>query len=431
MPVALAASNRIDRRQRHEEFWQGRKKEFFLAITIAFICVQLLFLGNMSYLYGSIHKSTDRYHAFKVLLVDYDGGAVGQAVSQAYQQLKGSGFPTFVQIDADQYPTPDDVIQAVKNTDYWAAFMVNGNASDRITQALQGGEASKVYDATQAITYVWNEVRYPALSGQIFSASFQSLIAATRLAYGKLNGANALSLLHGNDPQALQVFMNPIMATAINIMPTTQAAKLFYNTVSMAMPILQQFFFLLMLNGLSDKLQLYSKLPVHITGLVRIGLSLTFDCVAALCMTGYIWAFKEEWAVNANQFVLTWMVLWLMMHVHFLVMDTATAFFPVPALPFFVLTWIIINITSSISPFEIDPGFYRIGYAFPTNEAYTILTDIWSGGNVPQLYRAMPVLFSWWIMGLSLASYGHIYRCHNAWTAEENALHTEKHISSK
>ena len=202
-------------------------------------------------------------------------------------------------------------------------------------------------------------------------------------------------------------------------MPTVQQTKLFFNTVSMVMPILMQFFFLLILNGISRELQLYSRLPLHISGLLRAGLSVVFDLIAALCMSGYIWAFREDWDVTGKQFALTWMVLWLLMHIHFLIIDFCTAILPLPALPFFLLTWIIINITSSISPFEANPGFYKWGYALPTNEIYTVLTDIWSSGSVPQLHRSLPIVCSWWIGGITLASLGHGIRCHKAWRQDE------------
>ena len=55
----------------------------------------------------------------------------------------------------------------------------------------------------------------------------------------------------------------------------------------------------------------------------------------------------------------------------------------------------------------------------PTNEIYTVLTDIWSSGNVPQLHRALPIVFSWWIGGISLATWGHLIRCHKAWKQDE------------
>ena len=249
---------------------------------------------------------------------------------------------------------------------------------------------------------------------------------AARLAYSMANRTSALKSIDPNDESALQILFNPIAISSNNIMPTTQKTKLFYDTVSMVMPKLQQFFFLLILSGISRELQLYSKLPVHVSGLVRLGLSLAYDLIAALCMTRYIRGYREDWAVNGNQFVLTWMLLWLLHHVHFLVIDTVTAFLPQPAIPFVLLTWIILNITASMSPFEVNPGFYKWGYALPANEAYTVLTDIWSFGSVPELYRSLLNLFSWWIVGLSAATYGHFYRCHKAWTQDRKIEELEK-----
>ncbi|KAK0890439.1 hypothetical protein LTR91_025263 [Friedmanniomyces endolithicus] len=399
-----------------------------MAIGALSVLLQVLFVGNMSYLYGSIWKSTSRFHAFRVLFVDYDEGVIGHSVKQGYQQLQGQGFPTLIERDRRLYPSMEDVIGAVKDTSYWAAFVTTPNASNRLAGALEGGTMAQEYNASGALTYVWNEVRYPPFSDEMFSASFENLVVATRLAYNKLNGTAALDLLNKGDPAALQVLLNPVMASSVNIMPTTQQTKLFYNTVSMVMPILQQFFFLLILNGISHESQLYSKLPLRISGLVRVGLSVLFDFLASLCMSGYIWAFRETWEVTGKQFALTWMVLWLLMHIHFLIIDASTAVLPLPALPFFLLTWIIINITSSISPFEASPGFYKWGYALPTNEAYTILTDIWSFGNVPQLYRAMPVLFSWWVASFSLAAWGHYNRCKKAMEQDEK-LNNLAHIA--
>lgn len=423
----LAAKSRLDSKQRHEAFWQGRKKKFFLAIGVLGFLLQILFLGNMAYLYGSIWKSTSRTNNFRVLMVDYDQGVIGQALSLAYKELQGPSFPSLIQRPRELYPTMQNVMDAVKSTEYWAAFVTAPNASDTLSTALQGGSAAQAYQPSNALKYVWNEVRYPPFSDEVFEASFQVLTLGTAMAFAKLNGSGALDSLNRDDPAALQVLLHPIDSQAFNLMKTVQQTKLFFNTVSMVMPILQQFFFLLVLNGISTQLELYSKLPLKITGLVRAGLGVSFGFVASLCMTGYIWAFRESWEVNADQFVLSWMVLWLLMHIHFMVIDTVTALLPLPALPFFLLTWIIVNITSSISPFEANPGFYRWGYALPTNAAYTTLTDIWSFGAVPQLHRALPVLFSWWIAGCAASFFAHLYRCHKAWMADETEKMAERH----
>lgn len=178
--------------------------------------------------------------------------------------------------------------------------MTKASASDRLALALQDGEVAQEYAPTGALGYVWNEVSYPPVSDETFLGSFTQLVTATRLTYSTLNGTAALDLLDREDPAALQVLLNPIDTTSTNLMPTAQQTKLFFNTVAIVMPILMQFFFLLILKGISRGLQLYSRLPLHISGLVRAGLSVIFDPIAALCMSGYIWALQEDWGIPEN-----------------------------------------------------------------------------------------------------------------------------------
>jgi hypothetical protein len=91
--------------------------------------------------------------------------------------------------------------------------------------------------------------------------------------------------------------------------------------------------------------------------------------------------------------------------------DVATGFIPMKFLPFFVLTWVILNVTSTIWPFELAPSFYRWGYALPAHEVWQVLIQIWSGGAVDRLYQALPILFTWEIVFLPLAVVALNFRC--------------------
>ena len=150
MRESVTRSLRLDRHQRREDFWQVRKKKFFLTTTIVALLLQLLFLGNMSYLYGAVWKSSHRAHNFHVLYVDYDGGVIGNCLEQAYQMVKGSGFPTFIRRSPEQYPSLSDVVSDVKDTTYWAAFVANANASEKLVAALQGGSHAQAYEPESA-----------------------------------------------------------------------------------------------------------------------------------------------------------------------------------------------------------------------------------------------------------------------------------------
>ncbi|THX05291.1 hypothetical protein D6D13_07201 [Aureobasidium pullulans] len=402
------SSHRIGHR---DPFWNGRKKPFMIAAIASFMLLQILFLVNMSYLFGSLFKSEHRVHNLNILAVDYDGGVIGKSLQGAITQLKADTFPTFDIESSSKYPEVEDIVQAVRRGDHWAAVFTHAGASERLAAALGGGDAAAAYDPTNTITYVWNQVRYPAVEDATIKSSMSQLVAVARIAYNHMNGTGALQALNKNDPAALQAFLNPIQGGDINIMPTTQGTRVLYNTVAMVMPIIMQFFFLMAINGVSAEFNLYSHLPMLNNGIIRLVLSLSYTFVGSLCWAGYIWAFREDWSVGAGQFFCTWVIIWLFMHINFAVIDVATGFIPMKFLPFFVLTWVILNVTSTIWPFELAPGFYRWGYALPAHEVWQVLIQIWSGGAVDRLYQALPILFTWEIVFLPLAVIALNHRC--------------------
>jgi len=240
----------------------------------------------------------------------------------------------------------------------------------------------------------------------------QKLVSTTRIAYNKINGTQASQLLNATDPAAIQALLNPIQATATNIKAASFGAVILLNTVSMAMPVLQQFFFLLVLNGAVGQHQLYKKMTVRSSFLVRYTAGLLFTFGASLCQTGYFWAFRENWGVSGTEFVLTWMTFWLLMHIHLLILDSISTIAPLPVMPFVVLLWIFLNIASSLSPLEMQAGFYHWGIAFPSHNAYSTLVTIWTRGANNRLYRALPILFSWEIAGCISSSITHLRACH-------------------
>ncbi|KAB8076083.1 hypothetical protein BDV29DRAFT_200455 [Aspergillus leporis] len=397
--------------------FKDTRKSFLIGITMSFILLQILFLGNMAYLYGTQFRDSTRIHALKMLYVDYDGGVVGQSVLDAYGILRGNKFPSLLQSPASEFPTPNDVKAAVCKGGYWGAVYANSGASSNLESALATGNGSR-----NSLTYIWNGARYPAFAQSGIYSSILSLVQVTKSAYYARNASSVLaSAPLSKNPASLQAFLDPIQATEINIKVTGQGTRVLYNTVSMVMPIIQQFFFMMALNGISAQFHLYTKLGTQRNGLLRLCISLVYTFIGSLCMAGYIWAYKESWAVNSDQFVLSWMSVWLYMHINFLIVDILTAFIPMQFLPFCILTWAIINVASTISPFELSPGFYRWGYALPAHELYQVLVQIWSDGCEDQLYRALPIMFSWWVAGLAIVPFAMRYRCQAALAAEEAA----------
>jgi hypothetical protein len=424
----LADENRAHFR---DQQWQGVRVKVIRATAMGGIAFMLWFLACVSYIYGTLYMSPSRHSAFKVLAVDYDGGVIGQAMEAAYSQLKGPGFFTLEYHSAEEYLSTEDMYQAVWHGDYWAAVSISANASSRLSTALQGGDAATIYNASGAMHYIWNQQYYTVSANSVIQAHMTQLIAATRLAYNKINGISASSGLNTTSPAAVAALLNPIQSTSTNIMPVTFGTSIFLNTISMAMPILQQFFFLLVLNGVLAAHQIYKKMTISSSLVYRRVAGLLFTFGAALCQTGYYWAFREGWTVSGSQFVLTWLTIWLLMHIHLLILDSISTLAPLPVMPFVVILWVLLNVSSTASPLEAQAGFYHWMVALPSHEAYSILVTIWTGGAHNRLYRALPILFAWWVTANVTTSLTHIRACHLAYKVDLDEVLEEERAQEK
>jgi hypothetical protein len=418
MVSSLYPRAREDRVSPRDPVIRKARHAFLKASATNFLLLQLLFLGLFCYIFGSLFQQTSHTHNLGIVLVDYDGGAVGRAIRSAYASLQGNSFPSLIERSPSDFPSTGELWEAVCQTQYSAALYVNPGASARLEAALAADSATtSSYNATDVMAYIWNEALYPQIIDASISSNIQLLSDTARIAYTTANGTG--NLVSISSPSALTVLARPWHLQSINIQPTAQGSRAIYNTVAIILVLIQEFFYLGTINGLYAQFKLYSRLdPIRIAAMRNLN-SLAYTLVGSLCVSGAIWAFRSGWGVNGNQFALGWATLWLFAHVNFLVLDVVTVWMPVGYVPMALVSWIILNITSVLLPFELSPGFYRVGYALPAHEVYQVLTDIWSGGCNPQLRYALPVLFAWEVVGLVVSGLGVFRRCHFATVAEE------------
>lgn len=413
--MSLFPSRSTGRQRLTSSYWSKRWVGFVLPAIMVGIVLNLLFLANMSYLYGSLFKSNHRVHNLKVLAVDFDGGEIGQALSVAYASLKSHEFPTLEFRSADDYASPELLEEAVCKEDYWGAIYAHSGASDRLEAAINGKNTT-AYDPLSTISFAYLASYYPIISASLIQGNMQTLISVASRVYYNL-ATDQLASVNLSNPTSASAFLNPIQASSTVEMPTNQGTRVMLNTVSMVMPILMQFFFAMAMNGVFDESDVFSKLSKRDTYLVRLGISKLYTLICALCMAGYIWAYREDWSVDGGQFAQTWMCLWLYMSVSYLIVDTMLgSVIPLKFFAFFILTWIIMNVASTIYPFPLSPGFYRIGYMLPAHNIWTLLMEIWSDGCKLHNEVALPVLLAWFVVG-------HVG---SAWSTRKRCLAAER-----
>ncbi|PWY69103.1 nitrosoguanidine resistance protein SNG1 [Aspergillus heteromorphus CBS 117.55] len=348
------------------------------AAVINFIILQILFLGLFCYLFGSLFQETTHIHNLNVVFVDYDtGGTIGQAIRTAYNHLQGPGFPTLTEHPPSQYPTPESIRHAVCNIQYWGGLYITANASALLAAAFTG----TTYNPNNVLTLIWNGARYPT-------------------------------------PSFLTTLTTPWTLTSNNIQPTPQGSRLIYNTLVIILILIQEFFYLGYLNTVYTQFHLYTSVSSHRIATIRQLISATYTLIGSLCTTAAIWAFKHGWSINTAQFFLSWATLWLFAHLNFLVLDVFTVWLPLPVVPMALISWIVVNVTSILLPFELQPMFYKGGYALPAHAAFQVLVDVWSGGCNPLLGYAVPVMLAYEVLGVLGSVVGVYRRAHFAVLAE-------------
>lgn len=383
------------------------------------LMLQVLFLALFAYIFGCLFQQSSYTHNLNILFVDYDGGVIGDSVRNAYGLHQGNNFPTLYEKSPTLFPNSRELREEVCSARYWAALYTSPGASERLAVALSSSTAVTSYDRGDVLTFVWNEARYSAIVDSAIQGNLQNLSNTARLAYTSTNGSSALSALSTGHAANINILANPWTLTSSNIQATTQGSRLIYNTLVIILILIQEFFYLGTVNGLYASLKIYNRIYPHRIIAYRNIISLTYTFIGSLCVTGMIWAFRAGWDVNAAQFFLTWMVLWLFAHANFLSLDIFTIWVPAAYVPMALITWMILNVASILVPFELSSRFYRWAYVMPAHEVYQVLTDIWSRGCNPQLYYALPILFALELSGLFFSALGVYRRCHFAVIAQE------------
>ncbi|KAI5235381.1 hypothetical protein E4T43_09309 [Aureobasidium subglaciale] len=366
--------------------WSRESAKFLITIAATVVAVQTLFLVDISYLNGALYHEAERVHNLKVLLVDFDQGSIGNSLRSAADNLQTATVPSVKESSPIEYP--------------------------EIGRGITNNDTSMEYDASNVLTYIYNSARYAATIQGYIEPNIQKLVSETQAVYLEDNGSQNLQVA-GVNTNAVSALFHPIGSTASNMKQTEQGARTIYNTIGLVYPILMQFFFVLAFNMICGQNKLFGRWSLCKNYMFRTAVAFAYAFIGAVCASGLIFAFQDGWGLDVSQYFLAVLVFWLYMHIDLLYTDVVTAFVPVKFVPFFIFSFVIFNVTSLLVPFELSPGFYKIGYAAPAHETYQILIQIWSGGN-DRLYQALPILFAWEVLLTPLAIIGMQRRCYAA-----------------
>ncbi|KAL7423027.1 hypothetical protein Q5752_002326 [Cryptotrichosporon argae] len=367
------------------QLWHGSlKKERAGALkkgAMVFGFITLWLWVCLSIFWGSNYALETYFPRLAVYLVPLDTAAASLLTDAfvnevAYQQqLSGSvAHLGWTVRDPQDYPNGlDDVRREILGQECWAALVINANATQAWIDALENGDST--YDPTGAIGVYYQSARFY----QVILLYFDSLIsefAANPLSTARSNALTYFVDEYQGNETALTTAANVPQAigtafsyTIFDLRPIEkgQWAGAAPMEAGLIYFVIFAFYVALFAGQARMKTSLGAKLAFPSMLWFRLAwpvfcyfwMSLAFTTIERawqIPMYNHLGAagFVVLWALN---FVTIWAAGWAM--------ETVTALVGPMNLPFFLILWIILNITSSFYPIELMNRFYRLLRAMP------------------------------------------------------------------
>ncbi|KAI0686706.1 hypothetical protein BC835DRAFT_1420255 [Cytidiella melzeri] len=397
----------MDATQRDEPFSHGildkdegsrrALKMYLKPIVGAVFMIWIVIWSVLALYWGANWRVFQGIHNLNGCIIDFDGGQIGSVVTQAYMNSTGQQEEVSWQLKpASMYPNGEaDVVNALSEDKCWLAVTINAGASDRLSAAVASADAT--YDTSQAVTLFGNEARnenaysyflQPQLVGPMPLA-----MATFALQHTKQLGSSAGNLLS----TAPILVLSPLNYTLVNIKPfdiqvatAVDFVGLIYLLILSFIAALANFQARVMVSGIDRRLRFGQLMILRYIAPFVIYFWLSF--VYSLLSLFFKVPFDRKFG-HAG-FVIYWMLSWAGMLALGLALEAMVTLLTPRFIPFFLVLWIIVNVSVVFFPVEILPTIFRYGYATPFynvgNATRTILF-----GTKNTIGINFGVLFAW------------------------------------
>ncbi|KAF9044958.1 hypothetical protein BJ165DRAFT_124608 [Panaeolus papilionaceus] len=337
---------------------------YFRAYASGMGLVILSIFAIFTVYWGSLWKVPA--HSLQGWIVNFDGGEVGDFV---VNELSAMVNPVIHWdfVSADAFDNADGVIKALKEDKSWAAVIINPGASVRLADSIASPDAT--YNGADAISFyaveARNEQAYRNFIRPAAQASLEVIRAKfTRVLAGRLASADNLGSILSTSPQTL---VEPLGYKVVNIIPFNQPVASAVAFVGLIYLLILAFFIVMIAHGAREA-----------SGINRIlGCGSLIRVRLVSCLVGYFFlsffysllnlAFKLDLSrrYGSGGFLIFWMLNWVGMLAVGMALESMITILTPRYIPFFMLLWIITNVSVCVFPIDMLPKIYRYGYAVP------------------------------------------------------------------
>ncbi|KAI0277608.1 hypothetical protein BGY98DRAFT_1079125 [Russula aff. rugulosa BPL654] len=401
------------------------RKIYITILASKGLLIIVFLLSVLSIYWGSLWQTPAHTHNLNNWVVDFDGGEVGQFVSRAV--VASGGAPTALswsQVSTDLFPNGvSDLEDAVIQDKVWTIIAINGNATNALNAAVLTANDSyiantsiSVYAAEARSENAYRVIIHPIvvnLLDQItedFNAQYVAKIPEL---------SSNVTALFVNAPRLVS---QPISYTIINTRPFDIAVAtavdfvgLIYLLILAFVVTMEHYVARIPATHLEDRLTFKWLIAIRIVN--PIIMYFFVSCFYSLLSLAFQVPFNRYY--GSSGFVIYWMMSWLAMCALGGAVESMITILTPSFISFFLLLWIIANVSVCVYPLALLPGVYRYGYAMPFyNVQQTIRTLIFGTRNQMGLNFGVQIawiVLSWCTLVLfQLFMRGRAARAHKA-----------------
>ncbi|PVH17781.1 uncharacterized protein CXQ87_000677 [Candidozyma duobushaemuli] len=393
------------------------RKKILIKYLLIYALMAFLMLGIFSIYWGTGFEREERYHRLRMLVVIEDVNVVndtqpviGNSLRELLESPEARNYGgwliqnnTEFNESADRHGNSawEEVMRQVHHQEYWAGVYVRANASNDLKNAILSGDTS--YNVSSETVRVYYETgrdmmsmnSYVTPNVQKMSSQFA---ANTSYITTSLMSSEDLSNVFANQ-NALTVASTPLQFSMEDARPWTDPVLFAPSQVGLIYLIILTFF---AFNFFNDVHSTVARLGIKTAQLVlyRALSSIISFFVLSLIYSLVTLAFQVDFekTFGRSGFLVYWMTnfltMWAVGAMNEVMAMWCIMIYP-PVLGFWMLFWVIINISPTFTPMAILPKFYRYGYGLPVHASYEITKVIFFDTYKGAMGRNYGILIAW------------------------------------
>ncbi|KAJ8455022.1 hypothetical protein ONZ45_g6178 [Pleurotus djamor] len=373
---------------------------YFRLIMPGLVLLTVTIFGTLSIYWGALWRTDDFIGNLNGCIIDFDGSTIGNAVVQTFTAQNGQPNDISWELKpVAEFPNGfADVESAVVHERCWVALAVLPNATARLEAAAVAMDTS--YDGTSVVNAYAAEARNEDayrfllkpnidIPMDLLALSFANQFARQLARQGQIN-ITALMMT------APQIITRPVFFNLTNLRPFDVPVASAVTFVGLIYLLIISFIVALVCNGARLASGMERRLSLRSLIVTRLVTAITIYFFLSLFYSLQSLAFLLP--VNRRfgrpGFLVFWMVEWFGMAALGLAVEAMLVVLTIRFIPFFLVLWIISNVSTCFYPLEALPSFYRYGYATPFyNVSRAVRTIVFGTRNMMGLNFG--VLIAW------------------------------------